>query len=175
MTASYLHLYEELAVGRLRNFNCNPLYRRSHFMATKTKSRTNQAKDRTSTSRKAGASRSGATKSGRSGSLATTDHDEIRRWAEERGGKPACVRGTGGRGDTGMIRIDFPTGPERSLQQISWDEWFEKFDEKNLALVLQQKTARGQLSRFNKLVSRDTVQQSRAPKTRTAGASMKHE
>jgi len=27
----------------------------------------------------------------------TTDHDEIRRWVEARGGKPATVKGTGGR------------------------------------------------------------------------------
>ena len=41
-------------------------------------------------------------------SKTTTDHEEIRRWVEARGGRPACVRGTGGRGDTGMLRIDFP-------------------------------------------------------------------
>jgi hypothetical protein len=84
----------------------------------------------------------------------------------------ACVRGTGDRGDVGMIRIDFPTGPEPSLQEISWDEWFEKFDENNLALVYQEKTAGGQQSRFNKLVSRDTVEEKLAgqkPKTRTSG------
>ncbi len=48
----------------------------------------------------------------------TIDHDEIRGWAEARGGKPACVRGTGGRGgrsDVGMIRLDVPTGPEPQL------------------------------------------------------------
>ena len=88
--------------------------------------------------------------------------------------RPARVRGTGKRGDVGMIRIDFPTGPEPSLQKISWDEWFKKFDENNLALVYQEKTAGGQQSRFNKLVSRDTVQTKRAsasqkPKTRTSG------
>src|SRR5579884_181902 len=66
----------------------------------------------------------------------TTDHGQIRRWAEERGGKPACVKGTGGRGDTGMLRIDFPGySGEDSLQHISWDEWFEKFDERNLSLL----------------------------------------
>jgi ferritin-like metal-binding protein YciE len=56
-----------------------------------------------------------------SSSLTTTDHDEIRAWAEARGARPACVRGTGGRGDTGMIRLDFPgySGAE-SLDEISW-------------------------------------------------------
>jgi hypothetical protein len=36
------------------------------------------------------------------------DHDVIRRWAEERGARATCVRGTGGKVDTGMIRLDFP-------------------------------------------------------------------
>ena len=99
-------------------------------------------------------------------SKATTDHDEIRGWAEKRGGVPACVRGTGGSGDTGVIRIDFPDGPEPSLQQISWDEWFQKFDENNLALVYQNKTASGRQSRFNKIVSRDSLRQKQAAKRR---------
>lgn len=87
-----------------------------------------------------------------------TNHDEIQRWAEERDAHPACVRGTGNRGDIGMIRLDFPgyTGAE-SLQPISWDEWFEKFDQNDLALMVQEKTARGQKSNFNKLVSRQSV------------------
>jgi hypothetical protein len=88
------------------------------------------------------------------------DHDEIREWAEERGGKPACVRGTGGGDDVGMIRIDFPgySGAD-SLEEISWDEWFDKFDESNLTLLVQDQTARGQKSNFNKLVSRNKAQQ----------------
>jgi ferritin-like metal-binding protein YciE len=115
---------------------------------------------------------SGARSSGgRHSSSATTDHEEIRRWAEERGARPTCVKGTGGRGDTGMIRLDFPgyTG-EESLQDISWDDWFEKFDENNLALLYQEKTAGGQKSNFNKLVSRETAegQQKRKPKARAA-------
>jgi ferritin-like metal-binding protein YciE len=96
----------------------------------------------------------------------TTDHDEIQRWAEERGGKPACVQGTGGKGDIGMLRIEFPGKPnakDAKLQPISWDDFFEKFDERGLALVYQDKTARGQKSNFNKLVSREQE------KTRTAG------
>src|SRR5438105_2312306 len=61
-------------------------------------------------------------------SQTTTDHDEIRRWAEERGAKPACVRGTGGKNDVGMLRLDFPgyTGEDK-LEPIQWEDWFEKF------------------------------------------------
>jgi hypothetical protein len=70
-------------------------------------------------------------------SKTTTDHDVIRRWAEERGGTPAAVKRTHEAGkETGIIRIDFPgySGRE-SLEEISWDEFFEKFDDAHLALV----------------------------------------
>lgn len=88
----------------------------------------------------------------------TTDHDEIRSWAEERHAQPACVRGTGGEGDIGMLRLDFPgySGAE-SLQHINWDDWFEKFDERNLAFLHQDTTAAGEKSNFNKLVSGETA------------------
>jgi hypothetical protein len=99
-----------------------------------------------------------------------TDHDEIREWAEARGAKPTCVRGTGGKGDTGMIRLDFPgySGAGK-LQKISWDEWFDSFDENNLALLVQDTTARGQKSNFNKLVARRTAQGKQS--SRRGGAS----
>jgi hypothetical protein len=62
-----------------------------------------------------------------------TDYEEIREWAERRNARPARVKGTGGGEDTGMIRLDFPGySGEDSLQPISWDDWFEKFDESGL-------------------------------------------
>lgn len=89
---------------------------------------------------------------------ATTSHEEIRRWVEARGGQPACVKGTGGKGDVGMLRIDFPGfSGEQSLQHIDWDAWFEAFDANELAFLYQEKTADGKESRFNKLVARETV------------------
>jgi len=102
-------------------------------------------------------------------SQTTTDHDEIRKWAEARQGQPACVKGTGGKGDTGVLRIDFPGGEEQNLQSISWEDWFEKFDENGLAFLYQEKTAGGKTSRFNKLVIRETAEESKGPKTRKAG------
>jgi ferritin-like metal-binding protein YciE len=116
---------------------------------TSTKSRSASSGRRSASGRSNGSANSGNM---------TTDHDEIRRWAEERGGKPACVQGTGGKGDIGMLRIEFPGKPnakDAKLQPISWDDFFEKFDERDLALVYQDKTARGQKSNFNKLVSRE--------------------
>jgi hypothetical protein len=90
----------------------------------------------------------------------TTDHETIRKWAEQRKGKPSCVRGTGSKGDIGMLRLNFPGfSGEDSLEEISWDDWFEKFDERGLALLYQEKTAEGEQSNFNKLVSRETAQE----------------
>src|SRR5438105_15843713 len=88
----------------------------------------------------------------------TTNHNEIRKWAEARGGKPATVKSTESGGEAGVLRIDFPgySGKD-SLEEISWDEFFAKFDEKNLAFLYQEKTAEGKESRFFKLVSRETA------------------
>ena len=91
----------------------------------------------------------------------TTDHDEIRKWAEARGGRPAAVRSTQPKDTTGIIRIEFPGAPnakDDNLEEISWDEFFEKFDESNLALLYQEETASGQRSNFNKLVGRETAE-----------------
>ena len=82
--------------------------------------------------------------------LKTRDHDTIRRWAEERGGKPVRVK------DTGVIELDFPGYSESDrFEEISWDEWFRVFDERGLALVHQEKTADGEQSNFNRLVQDD--------------------
>jgi hypothetical protein len=133
-------------------------------------SRSTAAESRTASSRSSSSRGTSSARGGRLGasSQPLTDHEEIRRWAEERGATPSCVIGTGGGGDTGMIRLDFPGySGEGSLQEISWDEWFQKFDENNLALMVQEKTARGQKSNFNKLVKRSSAQS--RPRTRAAG------
>jgi hypothetical protein len=87
--------------------------------------------------------------------LITTDHDRIREWVEERDGQPARVRGTGDADDVGLLRIDFPgyTGAE-SLQPISWDEFFDKFDERKLAFLHRHQSKDGGQSYFNKLIDR---------------------
>jgi hypothetical protein len=85
----------------------------------------------------------------------TTDHDEIQRWVEEHDGQPASVRGTGDGDDAGILRIDFPGGAgEDQLEHISWDEWFAKFEENQLAVLYQEQKASGEDSTFFKLVKR---------------------
>ena len=120
----------------------------------------------------------------------TTDHDIIRKWTEERGGKPATVKATEYLGadsivlcevegetmairqpgfcqlhagdkiglgwqdrHAGILRIDFDP-PDQGLERIGWDEFFEKFDEADIAFLHQDRTKDGQLSRFHKFVHR---------------------
>lgn len=84
----------------------------------------------------------------------TTDHQKIRNWAEQHGGKPAAVEGTGrGGDDAGIIRLMFPKARQSEsddLVEISWDEFFQKFDDEHLALLYEPD------SMFSKLVDRDT-------------------
>ena len=79
----------------------------------------------------------------------TRDHDEIRRWVEDRGGIPTFVKGTGG-----MLRIDFVEGRksggrEENLEETTWEEWFRVFDDRGLEFL---HVPEGE-SRFFKLVN----------------------
>lgn len=88
-------------------------------------------------------------------SKTTTDHDEIRAWAEKHGGKPAAVDRTHEDGDVGIIRLMFPKARQSehgSLVEISWEEFFDQFEESGLALIYDDK------SNFNKIVGRDTAE-----------------
>ena len=84
----------------------------------------------------------------------TTNHRTIRKWAEERGGTPARVKGTEDRSGEGILRFDFAE-PDEKLEKISWEEFFETFEDRQLALLHQDKTADGKTSRFFKFVRRE--------------------
>ncbi|TWV98731.1 hypothetical protein [Chitinophaga pinensis] len=88
----------------------------------------------------------------------TTDHQTIKEWVESRNGKPAQVQGTGDKNDPGILRIDFPENGSDKLEEISWDEFFDKFDENNLAFLYQDEKADGEQSYFNKFISRHEKQ-----------------
>lgn len=92
----------------------------------------------------------------------TTDHDKIREWAEARGGHPATVEATETNDEAGILRLDFDPPntslPKKGLEQISWDEFFDKFDEADLAFLYQDETAAGKTSRFHKFVDRDSME-----------------
>lgn len=79
----------------------------------------------------------------KTGSKRTTDHAEIRRWAEQHDARPSQVEGTGG-----LLRFDLGE-PDERLEPVEWDHFFKVFDRSNLALVYDPD------GRFNKFVSAD--------------------
>ena len=62
----------------------------------------------------------------------TTDHDTIKQSVKAREGRPAAVAQTHEGDEVGVIRIAFAE-PEQDegLEDISWEEFFEKFEENN--------------------------------------------
>lgn len=106
-------------------------------------------------------------------SQVTTDHDTIRKWVEARGGVPASVKGTGDKKEPGILRIAFPThGNDEKLRAIDWDEFFEKFEEKHLAFLMQEETAKGAQSRFNKFIARKEAEAAQKAKTSRKSAAV---
>ena len=88
-------------------------------------------------------------------SLVTTDHDVIKRWAQERDARPATVEGTEHDGRVGVLRLNFGGTDSRDsrLREISWDDWFETFDARNLNFMYQETRTDGQQSNFFRLES----------------------
>jgi hypothetical protein len=85
-------------------------------------------------------------------SLATTSHEVIRQWAEERGGEPATVPGTEHGDHLGVLRIDFG-GDDEGLRKVGWEEWFATFDVRELNFIYQEERKDGHQSTFFRLES----------------------
>ncbi len=93
-------------------------------------------------------------------SKTTQDHDEIQQWAETRGAKPAEVASTESEGQTGILRLEFPNATnanDSALKEISWDEFFEKFDASGLALVYQDADRRRRAEQLQQAVYPENV------------------
>ncbi len=87
----------------------------------------------------------------------TTNHQQIKSWVEERGGHPARVKGTDNQG-SGVLVIDYPGySGTQTLEEISWDEFFQGFEENKLAFLYQDETSAGGESRFSKLVNHENT------------------
>jgi alkylation response protein AidB-like acyl-CoA dehydrogenase len=71
----------------------------------------------------------------------TDDQQEIRRWAEELGGRPERIDDPEAQSDAVGIRISFPGAfdktfmPINETQRISWDEFFRRFEEMGLSML----------------------------------------
>ena len=87
----------------------------------------------------------------------TTNHDEIRKWVEKRGGHPAVVAATENNGRSGgLLRIDYdePGGnDDDALHRITWNEFFKIFDENDIAFLHDPDGD----SRFSKFVAKESA------------------
>lgn len=66
----------------------------------------------------------------------TTDHETIRRWIEERGSTAARVTESAG-DDPGSLAVVPEDTDDDSIEKIAWEEFFEIFEEEDLAFVYQ--------------------------------------
>jgi len=66
----------------------------------------------------------------------TTDNDEIRTWIEDHGGVPVFRKGVIENGEESpeMLHVCFgQVSPD--MEEMDWNEFFERFENENLALV----------------------------------------
>lgn len=84
-------------------------------------------------------------------SLATSNHEVIRQWAEARNAVPATVAGTEHGDHLGVLRFDFGGDDEGRLRHVSWEEWFATFDERSLNFLYQEERKDGRQSNFFRL------------------------
>jgi hypothetical protein len=83
-------------------------------------------------------------------SLVTRDHDAIMQWADARNATPATVEGTEHDDHLGVLRFDFG-GDDGRLTHVSWEAWFETFDERDLNFIYQEHRSDGKKSNFFRL------------------------
>lgn len=84
-------------------------------------------------------------------SLVTTNHDVIRKWADERDATPAAVPGTEHDDHLGTLRFDFPDYGGEGLHHVGWDEWLDTFDKRGLNFLYQEERKDGRQSNFFRL------------------------
>lgn len=82
----------------------------------------------------------------------TINHDAIRKWVEDRGGRPARVARDG---ESGELRIEFADEiAAGGVEALTWRRFFQAFEAEGLAFLYQQENEQGRQSRFNQFVRR---------------------
>lgn len=83
----------------------------------------------------------------------TSLHDEIRTWVKARGGKPEII--TSHTNNKRQLKIEFNNHkPSDTHHAISWEEFFNFFDNNNLLFLYQETTLAGVQSRFYKFIEK---------------------
>jgi hypothetical protein len=69
----------------------------------------------------------------------TTDHEQIRLWSDSHKAHPEIIENTEALAEAPVLRLEFPGEGEedlsenRSPHRVSWEEFFQKFEELGLA------------------------------------------
>ena len=85
--------------------------------------------------------------------MRSTNARKLSRWAEKHERHPATGKDTEhGNEHAGILRIAFRD--EDNLEEISWDDFFEKFDQADPAFLYRDKTKDAHASRFFQFVKR---------------------
>ncbi|WP_173934190.1 hypothetical protein [Chelativorans sp. Marseille-P2723] len=93
-----------------------------------------------------------------------TDHQEIREWVEARAGQPALSEPALGTGHAQpILRLAFGQQAYQDQDEgwdaigqveiLEWDEWFRIFEERQLALVVEEEVP-GRREEFHEFVRR---------------------
>jgi hypothetical protein len=114
---------EDLTVAELRQMARERQIKRYSKMR---KAELVRALERSETAEHGGAERYGAEPEREGDRRMTSDHDEIRAWADARNATPATEEGTGTQ--YAVLRFRFPQSWPENLRQIDWPTWFEAFD-----------------------------------------------
>jgi hypothetical protein len=90
----------------------------------------------------------------------TSDHREIRRWAERHGGRPAVQKRLGSPNKLPRIGIFFDRTDEAAKHETTWDNFLDVMEESNLSLIYEDD------SNWFKFVNRRDLDIARRPELR---------
>ena len=96
--------------------------------------------------------------------MVAKDHEEIKKWVKDNGGKPAIIDDPEVGGDNVGLRIDFPGVKDEALlsenrnttEDTSWDRFFEVLESKNLSFMYTNEETPRNPSMAYKFVNRET-------------------
>lgn len=100
----------------------------------------------------------------------TTDHQEIKQWAEKHSGKPEIINSPNADESMVGLRIDFPgvedevfLSDEKPPEVISWQKFFEAFEKQQLAFEYEEgEEVRNPIDAY-KFIKRFAIEESADP------------